>query len=214
MATAPSKHSTMTPPCSTSRCIAMTMGTSSRALGLLKRYNSWAFMSALLGGSTLGPGRMGLGRKPQKPIHGAGPCGIRGLPVGGPHRSDCQLSKTGQWSETETLEAGEGQCLGSRTVIVTSLTLCQVGGGPGVGYNVNVAWTGGVDPPIGDVEYLTAFRWGLRRARGGVGAGAGRGSRHSVGVVEGYGLNGEQSVARLSLASAGISLGHPFTGQW
>lgn len=29
----------------------------------------------------------------------------------------------------------------------------------GVGYNVNIAWTGGVDPPIGDVEYLTAFRW-------------------------------------------------------
>lgn len=39
-----------------------------------------------------------------------------------------------------------------------------------MGYNVNVAWTGGVDPPIGDVEYLTAFRWGLRRAKGGVGA--------------------------------------------
>lgn len=35
-----------------------------------------------------------------------------------------------------------------------------------MGYNVNVAWTGGVDPPIGDVEYLTAFRWGLRRAKG------------------------------------------------
>uniref|UniRef100_H0VUA3 Histone deacetylase n=1 Tax=Cavia porcellus TaxID=10141 RepID=H0VUA3_CAVPO len=34
----------------------------------------------------------------------------------------------------------------------------EVGGGPGVGYNVNVAWTGGVDPPIGDVEYLAAFR--------------------------------------------------------
>ncbi|XP_033619032.1 histone deacetylase 5 [Fukomys damarensis] len=34
----------------------------------------------------------------------------------------------------------------------------EVGGGPGAGYNVNVAWTGGVDPPIGDVEYLTAFR--------------------------------------------------------
>ncbi|XP_069490419.1 histone deacetylase 5 isoform X2 [Ambystoma mexicanum] len=34
----------------------------------------------------------------------------------------------------------------------------EVGAGMGVGYNVNVAWTGGVDPPIGDVEYLTAFR--------------------------------------------------------
>ncbi|XP_053121605.1 histone deacetylase 5 isoform X2 [Hemicordylus capensis] len=34
----------------------------------------------------------------------------------------------------------------------------EVGSGIGVGYNVNIAWTGGVDPPIGDVEYLTAFR--------------------------------------------------------
>ncbi|XP_068275131.1 LOW QUALITY PROTEIN: histone deacetylase 5 [Nyctibius grandis] len=34
----------------------------------------------------------------------------------------------------------------------------EVGSGLGVGYNVNIAWTGGVDPPIGDVEYLTAFR--------------------------------------------------------
>ncbi|XP_038610203.1 histone deacetylase 5 [Tachyglossus aculeatus] len=34
----------------------------------------------------------------------------------------------------------------------------EVGGGPGTGFNVNVAWTGGVEPPIGDVEYLTAFR--------------------------------------------------------
>lgn len=35
-----------------------------------------------------------------------------------------------------------------------------------MGYNVNVAWTGGVDPPIGDVEYLTAFRWGLQKSPG------------------------------------------------
>ncbi|XP_029110029.1 histone deacetylase 5 isoform X2 [Scleropages formosus] len=34
----------------------------------------------------------------------------------------------------------------------------EVGLGPGVGFNVNIAWTGGVDPPMGDVEYLTAFR--------------------------------------------------------
>ena len=52
-----------------------------------------------------------------------------------------------------------------------------------MGYNVNVAWTGGVDPPIGDVEYLTAFRWGLRRAEGGVGTPGpcrGWGRKHSV----------------------------------
>ncbi|XP_058862731.1 histone deacetylase 5 isoform X4 [Acipenser ruthenus] len=34
----------------------------------------------------------------------------------------------------------------------------EVGSGTGVGYNVNIAWTGGVEPPMGDVEYLTAFR--------------------------------------------------------
>lgn len=36
--------------------------------------------------------------------------------------------------------------------------LFQVGSGPGEGYNINIAWTGGLDPPMGDVEYLTAFR--------------------------------------------------------
>lgn len=45
----------------------------------------------------------------------------------------------------------------------------QVGSGLGVGYNINIAWTGGVDPPIGDVEYLTAFRWGGRALGGGPG---------------------------------------------
>ncbi|XP_049599818.1 histone deacetylase 5 isoform X1 [Syngnathus scovelli] len=34
----------------------------------------------------------------------------------------------------------------------------EVGSGEGVGFNVNIAWTGGVEPPMGDVEYLTAFR--------------------------------------------------------
>uniref|UniRef100_A0A8C7EFX2 Histone deacetylase n=1 Tax=Nothoprocta perdicaria TaxID=30464 RepID=A0A8C7EFX2_NOTPE len=34
----------------------------------------------------------------------------------------------------------------------------EVGVGPGEGFNVNVAWTGGLDPPMGDPEYLAAFR--------------------------------------------------------
>ena len=34
----------------------------------------------------------------------------------------------------------------------------QVGSGAGVGFNVNVAFTGGLDPPMGDAEYLAAFR--------------------------------------------------------
>ncbi|XP_031824637.1 histone deacetylase 4 [Sarcophilus harrisii] len=54
----------------------------------------------------------------------------------------------------------------------------EVGTGPGVGFNVNMAFTGGLDPPMGDTEYLTAFSTptlgesldgavaGLRRALG------------------------------------------------
>lgn len=34
----------------------------------------------------------------------------------------------------------------------------EVGAGPGKGFNVNVGWTGGLDPPMGDAEYLAAFR--------------------------------------------------------
>ncbi|XP_053116973.1 histone deacetylase 9 isoform X4 [Hemicordylus capensis] len=34
----------------------------------------------------------------------------------------------------------------------------EVGSGPGEGYNINIAWTGGLNPPMGDVEYLTAYR--------------------------------------------------------
>ncbi|OCT62207.1 histone deacetylase 5 isoform X2 [Xenopus laevis] len=34
----------------------------------------------------------------------------------------------------------------------------EVGAGNGTGFNVNIAWTGGVDPPVGDAEYLAAFR--------------------------------------------------------
>ncbi|XP_045561209.1 histone deacetylase 7 isoform X1 [Salmo salar] len=34
----------------------------------------------------------------------------------------------------------------------------EVGVGAGEGFNVNVAWTGGLDPPMGDAEYLAAFR--------------------------------------------------------
>uniref|UniRef100_A0A671X7U9 histone deacetylase n=1 Tax=Sparus aurata TaxID=8175 RepID=A0A671X7U9_SPAAU len=34
----------------------------------------------------------------------------------------------------------------------------EVGAGAGEGFNVNVGWTGGLDPPMGDAEYLAAFR--------------------------------------------------------
>lgn len=34
----------------------------------------------------------------------------------------------------------------------------EVGSGAGEGFNVNVAWTGGLNPPMGDAEYLAAFR--------------------------------------------------------
>ncbi|XP_072238633.1 histone deacetylase 7-like isoform X2 [Leuresthes tenuis] len=34
----------------------------------------------------------------------------------------------------------------------------EVGAGAGEGFNVNVGWMGGLNPPIGDAEYLAAFR--------------------------------------------------------
>ncbi|XP_051817076.1 histone deacetylase 7 isoform X4 [Antechinus flavipes] len=34
----------------------------------------------------------------------------------------------------------------------------EVGAGNGEGFNINVAWGGGLDPPMGDPEYLAAFR--------------------------------------------------------
>lgn len=34
----------------------------------------------------------------------------------------------------------------------------ECGTGPGLGYNVNIAWSGGINPPLGDAEYLAAFR--------------------------------------------------------
>lgn len=34
----------------------------------------------------------------------------------------------------------------------------ESGTGEGLGYNVNVAWSGGLNPPMGDAEYLAAFR--------------------------------------------------------
>ena len=34
----------------------------------------------------------------------------------------------------------------------------ECGAGAGVGYNVNIAWTGGLEPPMADAEYLAAFR--------------------------------------------------------
>ncbi|XP_055636355.1 histone deacetylase 4 isoform X3 [Toxorhynchites rutilus septentrionalis] len=34
----------------------------------------------------------------------------------------------------------------------------ECGTGAGLGFNVNIAWSGGLDPPLGDAEYLAAFR--------------------------------------------------------
>ncbi|KAK2862355.1 hypothetical protein Q5P01_001888 [Channa striata] len=34
----------------------------------------------------------------------------------------------------------------------------EVGTGAGEGFNVNIGWTGGLSPPMGDAEYLAAFR--------------------------------------------------------
>jgi len=31
----------------------------------------------------------------------------------------------------------------------------------GLGFNVNIAFSGGLDPPMGDAEYMAAFRYNL-----------------------------------------------------
>lgn len=46
----------------------------------------------------------------------------------------------------------------STCIIKRTVYHFQVGTGAGVGFNVNMAFTGGLDPPMGDTEYLTAFR--------------------------------------------------------
>lgn len=34
----------------------------------------------------------------------------------------------------------------------------ECGAGLGLGFNVNIAWSGGINPALGDAEYLAAFR--------------------------------------------------------
>lgn len=34
----------------------------------------------------------------------------------------------------------------------------ECGAGLGLGFNVNIAWSGGLNPALGDAEYLAAFR--------------------------------------------------------
>lgn len=53
------------------------------------------------------------------------------------------------------IELNEALIVFDNSVVVD---LCQVGSGAGEGFNVNVAWTGGLEPPMGDAEYLAAFR--------------------------------------------------------
>lgn len=36
--------------------------------------------------------------------------------------------------------------------------LLKVGVDDGIGFNVNIAWSGSLNPPMGDAEYLAAFR--------------------------------------------------------
>lgn len=36
--------------------------------------------------------------------------------------------------------------------------LHEIGANEATGYNINIAWTGSLNPPMGDAEYLAAFR--------------------------------------------------------
>lgn len=56
------------------------------------------------------------------------------------------------------LEVKKLDGLGVLLLTSTLNPVLQVGTGSGEGFNVNVAWAGGLDPPMGDPEYLAAFR--------------------------------------------------------
>lgn len=94
MAMAPSKLSTMTPPCSTSPCIATTTGTSFPAPGLLKRYSSWVQMWGPLGRQQNGTWQGVL-----EALGGAGTWGVW-APSGRTTPANCpSMQSRGQWSE-------------------------------------------------------------------------------------------------------------------
>ena len=79
-------------------------------------------------------------------------CGGTGfLPLKTPHPERQHVE--GRWvGEGHTPRAAQ---VGSWHAFLSSV---QVGTGAGVGFNVNMAFTGGLDPPMGDAEYLAAFR--------------------------------------------------------
>ena len=79
-------------------------------------------------------------------------CGGMGfLPLKTPHPERQRVG--GEWvGEGHTPRAAQ---VGSWHAFLSSV---QVGTGAGVGFNVNMAFTGGLDPPMGDAEYLAAFR--------------------------------------------------------
>ncbi|KAI2660868.1 Histone deacetylase 4 [Labeo rohita] len=47
---------------------------------------------------------------------------------------------------------------GTQQAFYSDPNVLYVGIGPGVGFNVNMAFTGGLEPPMGDADYLAAFR--------------------------------------------------------
>ena len=65
-------------------------------------------------------------------------------------KSVCSHAECGVDGARETISA-------SAPTDETSFVL-QCGSGSGVGYNVNIAWSGCLNPPMADAEYLAAFR--------------------------------------------------------
>ncbi|MGH0133437.1 UNVERIFIED_CONTAM: hypothetical protein FKN15_077352 [Acipenser sinensis] len=57
-------------------------------------------------------------------------------------------------------------CYDERNFVPGSGAPEECGSHLGEGYNVNIAWTGGLEPPMGDVEYLMAFSLDLKSACG------------------------------------------------
>ena len=59
--------------------------------------------------------------------------------------------------EKPTLRTKDIESYGNAEIISLTRTLQPIFL-QGLGNNVNIAWSGGLDPPMGDAEYLAAFR--------------------------------------------------------
>lgn len=74
--------------------------------------------------------------------------------------SSLAVGRQMRWVTSRTLwSPGMSESTTRMKVVLNNFFVLQVGALAGEGFNVNIAWTGGLDPPMGDAEYIAAFRY-------------------------------------------------------